>query len=119
MFVPVDGPASQEQVHKIRSLLPKYTESLSNEELHYISTLIDANKAASDIFLDYNLVAPALPAPTINWCYGLEYFPTTVQINPKTLRPFYTVEGKVWTEAAKTAFKVEDVSKLFKGVKYI
>jgi hypothetical protein len=65
--------------------------------LYYISTLLDAQKSASDIFLDYNLKVPPLPKAEINWCYGLETkFDEDLQFCPKTLRPFYIVKGRVW-----------------------
>lgn len=70
-FVPIDGEASAAQITKIRELLPKYCSELSLEELYHISTLLDAQKSASDIFLDYNIKVPALPKPAVNWCYGL------------------------------------------------
>jgi hypothetical protein len=67
------------------------------EELYYITTLLDAQKSASDIFLDYNLKVPPLPKPQIAWpCYGMEPAESDVQFNPKTLRPFYNVKGQVW-----------------------
>jgi hypothetical protein len=33
---------------------------------------LDAQKSASDIFLDYNIKVPTLPKAEINWCYGCE-----------------------------------------------
>jgi hypothetical protein len=70
-FVPIDGSASENQIIKIRERLPKICSNLNNEELYYISTLIDAQKSASDIILDYNLKISELPKGEINWCYGL------------------------------------------------
>lgn len=72
-FVPIDGEASPEQIARIREQLPKYTQDLSLEELYHISTLLDAQKSASDIFLDYNIKVPPLPKPEVRWCYGLTY----------------------------------------------
>ena len=57
-FVPVDGPASLEQIIKIRDLFTKgfkYTENLTNEDLYYLGNIIDSKKSPSDYFLDYNL----------------------------------------------------------------
>ena len=70
-FIPVDGEPEPNQILQIRSKFPAYCEQLSNEELYYICTLLDAQKSASDIFLDYNLKIPPLPKSEINWCYGL------------------------------------------------
>ncbi len=119
-FVPIDGEASAEQIARIREQLPKYTQELSLEELYHISTLLDAQKSASDIFLDYNIKVPQLPKPEVRWCYGLSTIDNSkVQFNPKTLRPFYMFEGKRWDECAKETFKVSDVNLLFKGCKYL
>ncbi len=49
-FIFLDGPASQEQIEKIRSLLGekyKFTQTLTNEELFYIVNLIDPKKQIS------------------------------------------------------------------------
>ena len=76
-FVPIDGPADEAQIKQVRERLPKYTLEMSNEDLYYISTLLDAQKSASDIYLDYNLVAPPLPQAEVNWCYGLNFEDTS------------------------------------------
>ena len=80
---------------------------------------MDAQKSASDIFLDYNLKIPPLPKAEINWCYGLNKDESDVQFNPKTLRPFYTVKGRVWEDIAKELFHVNNVQTLFSGCKYL
>ena len=72
-FIPVDGEPEPDQVKLIYEKFPKYTLDLPPEELYYITTLLDAQKSASDIFLDYNLKVPPLPKAQINWCYGVEY----------------------------------------------
>jgi hypothetical protein len=119
-FVPIDGEASQAQIATIRQQLPAYCSELTLEELHHISTLLDAQKSASDIFLEYNLKVPPLPKPAVNWCYGLNHIDkSNVEFNRKTLRPFYTVHGRRWDECAKEDFKVSDVNTLFKGCKYL
>ena len=119
-YIPIDGEASQEQIDTIRMHLPKSFAELSNEEIYFVSTLADASKSASDIFLDFNLKAPALPKAKVNWCYGLnDQDDSQVQFNPKTLRPFYHVKGELWEECAKRCFKVNSVTKLFKGCKYL
>jgi len=67
----VDGEPETNQAAIIKQKFPNYSQELSAEELYYISTLLDAQKSASDIFLDYNLKVPPLPKPEINWCYKL------------------------------------------------
>jgi hypothetical protein len=61
-FIPVDGPADEEQVKEVRKKFPKFCEGLTNEELFYVSGLLKEDKDFSEIFLDYNTVIPALPA---------------------------------------------------------
>ena len=62
-YIPIDGEADEEQIIHIRKVLPAYCQPLSNEELYHISNLLDAQKSASDIFLDYNFKANPLPKP--------------------------------------------------------
>lgn len=119
-FIPVDGPAAPGQLKKIVSQFPAYFQELPPEELYYITTLLDAQKSASDIFLDYNLKVPPLPSPAINWIYGVEEVdPSGVEFNPKTLRPYYTVKGRVWEEVALECFKVKSTKDLFSGCKML
>jgi hypothetical protein len=119
-FIPIDGEPEPEQIEKIREKLPKYTQELSNEEVYYISTLLDAQKSASDIFLDYNLKVPPLPKAEINWVYGINKMDESkVQFCPKTLRPYYTVDGRCWEELAKEVFHVPSIKPLFSGCKYL
>ena len=119
-FIPIDGEPEPDQSKRMYEKFPNYCLDLSPEELYYISTLLDAQKSAADIFLNYNLVAPPLPKAEINWCYGVDYKdPSKVNFNPKTLRPFYTVEGRTWEEVATECFKVDSVQKLFSGCKLL
>jgi hypothetical protein len=70
--------------------------------------------------LDYNLKVPPLPKAQVNWCYGVSpEDKSQVQFNPKTLRPFYTVEGKLWEDCAKECFEVNGVKVLFPGCKLL
>lgn len=122
-FIPIDGPASEAQVAKIREKFTKrypYTAQLSNEELYYLGSLIDPQKSASAYFLDYNLIVPALPKFEVSWKYGLkeEFIGDPVKLCPKTMRPYYHVAGnKTWFEAAKEKFGLEPED-LFKEYKY-
>lgn len=100
VFVPVDGPATPEQVTKIRTMLAqkyKFTEPLTDEELYYIANLADPKKHISDYKLDYNLIVPALPQHETNWHYGLGNVEHSTKICPKTLRP-YLVQNKIKEE---------------------
>jgi hypothetical protein len=71
-FIPIDGEADEEQVSEVRKRMPKFCQGLTNEDLVYISTLLDENKLFSDIFLDYNVVIPPLPKAECNWKYELK-----------------------------------------------
>lgn len=81
--------------------------------------MIDAQKSASDICLDYNLKVPPLPKAQINWCYGLAEDKSKVAFCPKTLRPYYTVNGRNWEDIAKECFNVNSIKPLFSGCKYL
>ena len=118
-FIPVDGAADEEQVKAIRRRFPAFCEGLTNEDLLYVSGLLDEHKVFSDIFLDYNVVVPALPVPEVNWKFGNEPIDHEVVIHPKTLRPLYSLEGQKWEERAKSVFGVADKRELFQGCKYI
>ena len=116
-FIPIDGEPEPGQIKTILERFPKYCLELPIEELYYITTLLDAQKSPSDIFLNYNLKVNPLPKSQVNWCYGLGPDKSQVEFNPATLRPFYTVKGRCWEEIALECFKVPKVSDLFSGCK--
>jgi hypothetical protein len=96
VFVPVDGPASPEQVESIRAKLGErypFTKGLTNEELVHISSLIDSKKHISQHPLEYNVAIPPLPEPEVSWQYGLADVPHEVKICGKTLRTFHVENG--------------------------
>jgi hypothetical protein len=109
-FIPIDGAADEAQVEVVRKRLPAFCAGLTNEDLLYVWGLLDEHKLFSDIFLDYNVVVPALPAAECNWKFGLEQFEHEVQIHPRTLRPVSVVEGESWEQHALSVFKVESSS---------
>lgn len=86
--------------------------------------MVDANKSASDIFLDYNVEIPPLPASQTNWVYGLNQFERIdVAICPATFRPFYHPnEDKYdWEDSAEKAFGIRvyrNQAKIFNGNRY-
>lgn len=71
-FIPTDGAADEEQVAAVRQRLPGFCAELTNEDLLYVSTLLDEHKVFSGVFLDYNVAIPALPAAECSWKFGLE-----------------------------------------------
>lgn len=82
--------------------------------------MLDASKSASDIFLDYNIKVPPMPKPEVNWCYGVSNEDESdVNFSRRTLRPYYQIKYETWEDCAKRVFKVNDVSKLFAGCKFM
>lgn len=107
VFVPVDGPATAEQVESIRAKMSErypFTKGVTNEELLYLAGLIDDKKHISQHSLDYNVVIPPLPEPEINWQYGLADVSHETKICSKTLRP-YRVENSIKEESAGKALR--------------
>lgn len=51
--------------------MPKFCSGLTKEDLLYVLSLLDEEKLFSDIFLDYEVVLPALPQAEVNWKFGL------------------------------------------------
>lgn len=105
-FIPIDGAADEEQVKEVRKRMPSFCEGLTNEDLLYIWSLLDEHKLFSDIFLDYNVLIPALPAAEFNWKFGPEPIEHEVQIHPKTMRPVSVISGERWDHWAKAVFNV-------------
>lgn len=71
-FVPIDGEASNKQVEKILSLLPKSLRNLPIDEIVHIGGLIDSQKLVSDIPIDFDFKPNKLPKSEISWEYGLK-----------------------------------------------
>lgn len=118
-FIPIDGSADEDQIKEVRKRLPAFCAGLTNEDLLYVSGLLDEHKLFSDITLNYNVAIPPLPAAEVNWKFGMDKFEHEVKIHPKTLRPVSVINGEHWDHWAKSIFKVEDKKELFKGCKYI
>lgn len=60
---------------------------------------MDAQKSASDIFLDYNFKPAEVPKAVVNWAYGLKVYPKELtKICPKTFRPLSVYDNKPWEE---------------------
>ena len=117
-FVPIDGPASEEQIKRIYEMLPKEMRKLSIEEAVHVGSLMDAQKSAADIFIDYNFKPNKLPEHVVNWAYKLnEFKPVKIKVCPKTMRPYYKIGTKLWEEKAEETFSVP-VKKMMSGMKY-
>lgn len=86
-FIAVDGPADEQQIAAVRSKLPAFCKDLTNQDLVYISSLVDESKQVSEIVLPYVPVLPELPTAEVNWSYGLNHYDHKIVIDPHTLRP--------------------------------
>lgn len=120
-WIPLDGPANQEQVDEILCSLPKYFSELTVEELVGLSKQVDASKSASAIELLCEW-KPEPVVPVINWTvYGLTQIEALddVTICPYTFRPYYniTYNGKQSTWVEKVIETVGPVDKVFSGCK--
>lgn len=59
--------------------------------------MMDAQKAAADIFVDFDYKKNHLPKSEINWGYGLKEYPKNpCKICPKTFRPISTYGETNW-----------------------
>lgn len=121
-WVPIDGPASTDQVAEIMNTFPTYYNKLSIDELVGLASMVHPNKSANDIELGTGWSAKKI-THKINWSYGLKLWDLNeVTICPVTFRPYYTVDfenNKVpWsTKIEKLYFSVD---KIFSGCrKYI
>ena len=60
-FIPVDGAADNVQIQAIQATMPAFCQKMKPEDLYYIGTLLDETKQIHEIFIDYNVVLPAMP----------------------------------------------------------
>jgi hypothetical protein len=90
--IPIDGPASSEQITNVMQLLPKWCGDIALEDVIGIAGLIThADVSLVDIPLGIDWVAPAIPEVAVNWAHYQEVQMNVVPICPKTIRPFSTV----------------------------
>lgn len=108
--LPIDGPASAEQVADARRHL-RADPSLSVDELVGIAAMVSPQKSASDIPLSINWNPdPELAKHVIEWIYGLDPIePLNLTINPKTCRPQYMCGDETWRDISTR--KYGDVEK--------
>lgn len=97
-WIPIDGPASSQQIETILATFPPIYTTIDIGDLIKIASLVDPNKAASDIpFNTKSLSAIPNAIAKINWSlYGLKPYDKddVVHISHKTFRPFYMVNYK-------------------------
>jgi hypothetical protein len=107
-YIPVDGPASPEQIASVLGDLQPHYRNLPPAELVALAAMVDPSKAAADVFLPFYWNIPPLPTATMVWEYGLgDVVHVPVPICPATCRPYYKVRDATWKEAARAAFGIE------------
>jgi hypothetical protein len=90
--IPIDGPASSEQIAHVMQLLPKWCGDIALEDVIGIAGLIThADVSLADIPLGIDWVAPAIPEVAVNWSHYQGVQINEVLICPRTARPFSTV----------------------------
>lgn len=121
-FVPIDGQANKDQIEKIIATFPKEIRKLPIDEIVHIGKLMDAQKSAADVFIDYNFKADQLPVGKVNWPYGLkannEFKLNESEICPLTLRLKSRYGNKEWEEYIEDKIHIP-AGQLFKGRKYM
>ncbi len=104
-WIPIDGPASEEQQEQILNTFPKYYQELTINELVGLAKMVSPSLSASAIKLETNWEPePGSCSSQIKWTvYGLNQVNTPDPIIcPVTFRPYYMVQYKSnlvpWTE---------------------
>ncbi|CAL6113701.1 Conserved_hypothetical protein [Hexamita inflata] len=110
-LVLLDGAASEEQNTEVLKKLPYAARSLSVKEITGLFAMVNPQKSASDIKLDYNWVAPELVPVQAQWTVStytteeqLRISSLRVPICAKTARPFAIVNNDAWQVAAEKCF---------------
>jgi hypothetical protein len=104
-WIPIDGPASDQQVEQILDSFPKYYRNLTVDELVGLASFVNPSKSASNINLETSWV-PTKSQHIFNWIYrDRKPEQLTISICPSTFRPYYMVrDGNQivkWTELAE------------------
>ena len=105
LWVLIDGQPTDEQISKVKNQLPIVCRNFSNQDIKYILDLCDSNKAEADIYIDYNYTSkPDVKNNLKNWNFENNIPFHTVNICPKTCRPFYNIIDngfrKTWLDKA-------------------
>lgn len=110
-WIPLDGPASDDQQTAVLASLPALYRTLSREELVGLGALVTPGKSAADVTLPFDWTPPPLPTPVAAWAYGLGPIPRfSVPICWATCRPYYKVpptKAQTWMDAARDIFHME------------
>lgn len=107
IWIPIDGPASADQIAAVREDLPAAVRDLPISEIQALWDLAyeNRNKSIGDIALPFDGLADPGYVARVSWPYGTTAPPShTVDICPATCRPYLHCKssGTAW-EACATA----------------
>eukprot|EP00184_Porphyridium_aerugineum_P006370 CAMPEP_0184707214 /NCGR_PEP_ID=MMETSP0313-20130426/37158_1 /TAXON_ID=2792 /ORGANISM="Porphyridium aerugineum, Strain SAG 1380-2" /LENGTH=784 /DNA_ID=CAMNT_0027168789 /DNA_START=184 /DNA_END=2538 /DNA_ORIENTATION=- len=98
-WIPIDGPPTEEAMQTARKELHA---DLDSATVVGIATLVNPSLSAGDIAIPFEWTAPALPAPLVDWKYGLKTLQKPeVTIVPATCRPQYQIGNETWKEQSE------------------
>jgi hypothetical protein len=117
-WIPIDGPASNQQTESILKTFPQFYRELTVKELIGLAQLVSPSKSASDITLETTWTPTSLTDSKINWLYGLEEIPfEPIKISPVTFRPYYMVNHHnstvPWNQIVNNLYGTVDNNKIF------
>ncbi|KAH7820713.1 uncharacterized protein MONOS_2084 [Monocercomonoides exilis] len=95
-LVPLDGPADDEQIEKVLSMLPKHVKEIPLANVYHYLQMADPKLSAVDLQLPLIEKEPlAMPEPVVEWAHYEGKLPQLqhVPICPATLRPVYSFPG--------------------------
>jgi hypothetical protein len=119
MYVPVDGPPTENQWPVIREGFPRRCRGLSPEEVVGLSALCKPSLSASAIPLPLGWRPPPLPAPAVEWpAYeGKVDRLAVVKVCPSTCRPYQHMRGtrKTWFDLLREIVDVRTPADVFSG----
>ena len=122
-WVPIDGPASQEQINEILTSFPSFYSKLSIDELVGLASMVHPNKSGQMIELKTTWI-PNKINHKINWQYGLKTYSSEIyEICPATFRPYYNTKLDndivIWTTKVEKTYDI-NIKDVFSGCrKYI
>jgi hypothetical protein len=116
-WIPLDGPASADQIALILSSFPDYYSSLSIHDLVGIASMVSPSKSVSDITLPVSCSWTATNVPQINWTnFGVKNYPIdVVPICPSTFRPFTHVIHPSTSTSTSTPTRWQTVAQTMYG----
>ncbi|OHT11692.1 hypothetical protein TRFO_03937 [Tritrichomonas foetus] len=101
-FLPLDGHADLETVNQTLSTFPKIFRDLSIEEVVWLSKFVDCSKSSSE--QDFPLLEDPPSLDTLrkgdSWTILDQQYQKFehIKICPKTMRPYFTLNGKDWRQ---------------------